>query len=252
MSDFLDVFDIGAGDAVAIAGSGGKATLMYRLAREALERGMTVLTTSTTHLHPPTRRQSRGLFVTEEIPDWSEALSEVLRSRRHITVVGARPRPDKLQGVDTQTLTRLSEICRPDLVLIKADGARTRPFKAPGPEEPVVPDWVTRGIVVAGLHSVGLPVDDKHVHRPERVCALAGIDPGQPITEEAIARVVSDPSAYRRAFPAGCRVFLYLSRCDRTDRRASAEVIKKAVESNVYAQILCGNIGLPRTFVALL
>ena len=116
------------GDAVAIVGSGGKATLMYHLAGEAVARGYTVITTSTTHLHPPTSRQTGGLYVTGETPDWRAILFNELEKSRHLTVLGSRPRPDKLKGLNTVELMVLWKICKPGMLLIKADGARTRLF----------------------------------------------------------------------------------------------------------------------------
>ena len=122
-----------------------KATLMYRLAGEAVARGYAVITTSTTHLHPPTSKQTRGFIVTEEKPDWAAFLPGELKTRRHVTVLASRPRPDKLKGLNADELATLMEICEPDMLLMKADGARARLFKAPGDYEPVVPSGTTRG-----------------------------------------------------------------------------------------------------------
>ena len=188
---------------MAIVGSGGKATLMYRLAGEAVDRGYAVITTSTTHLHPPTSKQTRGFYVTAETPDWPTLVPPVLKTRRHVTVLGARPRPDKLKGLDAEELEKLREVCAPDLLLMKADGARARMFKAPGDHEPVVPAGTTRGVVVATLRAVGIPLDERQVHRPERVGRLTGLGQDEPVTPEVIAGVVSHPEAYRRAFPDG-------------------------------------------------
>ncbi|MYK97918.1 MAG: hypothetical protein F4014_03650, partial [Gemmatimonadetes bacterium] len=96
---FLDTLGIRRGDAVAIVGSGGKATLMYRLAGEAVDRGDAVITTSTTHLHPPTSKQTRGFYVTSETPDWPALVPPELKTRRHVTVLGDRPRPARGMGL---------------------------------------------------------------------------------------------------------------------------------------------------------
>jgi probable selenium-dependent hydroxylase accessory protein YqeC len=249
---FLDAFRIDAGDTVAIAGSGGKATLMYHLAHEALRRGLRVLTTSTTHLHPPTSQQSNGLYILEETPGWQEAIPEALGMKRHVTVVQGRPRPDKLRGLTLETLDRLHALCRPDLTLIKADGARNRPFKAPGPGEPVVPAWTTHGIVVAGLQGVGLSLDNRHVHRPERVAALTGLRPGDPLTAEAMARVVGHPDAYLRAFPPDARVALYLGWCEGAERHNRAERMAEALAPGLYSRIFCGSIAPDRQTITAL
>ena len=239
---FLDTLGIRRGDAVAIVGSGGKATLMYRLAGEAVDRGYAVITTSTTHLHPPTSKQTRGFYVTGETPDWPAIVPRELVTRRHVTVLGARPRPDKLKGLDAEELERLREVCAPDLLLMKADGARARLFKAPGDHEPVVPEGTTRGVVVASLKSVGIPLDERQVHRPERVGRLTGLGQDEPVTPEVIAGVVSHPEAYRRAFPMAVPLSLYLSCAGDEDSRALATRIADAVPGSVFEGIYSGNI----------
>ena len=239
---FLDTLGIRRGDAVAIVGSGGKATLMYRLAGEAVDRGYAVITTSTTHLHPPTSKQTRGFYVTGETPDWPAIVPPELKTRRHVTVLGARPRPDKLKGLDAEELEKLREVCAPDLLLMKADGARARLFKAPGDHEPVVPEGTTRGVVVASLKSVGIPLDERQVHRPERVGGLTGLGAGEPVTPEVIAGVVSHPGAYRRAFPGTVPLSLYLSCAGDEESRALATRVADAVPGSVFEGIYSGNI----------
>ena len=234
---------------MAIVGSGGKATLMYRLAAEAGDRGYAVITTSTTHLHPPTSMQTRGFYVTDEMPDWPTVVPRELKTRRHVTVLGARPRPDKLKGLDAEELKKLREICAPDLLLMKADGARARLFKAPGDHEPVVPAGTTRGVVVASLKSVGLRLNDRQVHRPERVGLLSGLEPDAPVTPEVIAGVVSHPEAYRRAFPDAVPLSLYLSCAGGEENLALARRIVAAVPGSVFNGIYCGEIKGPKAEV---
>lgn len=234
---------------MAIVGSGGKATLMYRLAAEAGDRGYAVITTSTTHLHPPTSTQTRGFYVTDEMPDWPTVVPRELKTRRHVTVLGARPRPDKLKGLDAEELKKLREICAPDLLLMKADGARARLFKAPGDHEPVVPAGTTRGVIVASLKSVGLRLNDRQVHRPERVGLLSGLEPDAPVTPEVIAGVVSHPDAYRRAFPDAVPLSLYLSCAGDEENLVLARRIVAAVPGPVFDGIYCGDIKGPKAVV---
>lgn len=227
---------------MAIVGSGGKATLMYRLAGEAVDRGYAVITTSTTHLHPPTSRQTRGFYVTDETPEWLALVPPDLKTCRHVTVLGARPRPDKLKGLDAEELAKLREVCAPDLLLIKADGARARLFKAPGDHEPVVPAGTTRGVVVATLRAVGIPLDERQVHRPERVGRLTGLGQDEPVTPEIIAGVVSHPEAYRRAFPESVPLSLYLSCTGDGESLDLARRIVAAVPGSVFEGVYCGDI----------
>ncbi len=239
---FLRAFQVRRGDAVSIVGSGGKVTLMYRFAHEALQLGYTVVTTASTHIHPPNARQSNGLVVAAETPGWLSDLPDTLASRRHVTIVRERPRPDKLRGLDADGLDQLRSACPTDLMLIKADGARTRAFKAPGNHEPAVPSWATHCVIVAGLQSVGLPLNEKHVHRIERVMALTVLQPDEPITPEAIGRVVSHPDAYIRSIPHDTRISVYLGWCSDEERRRNAEEIAEHVDMRYISQVFCGAI----------
>lgn len=246
------MFHVKPNDAVAIVGSGGKATLMYHLASEAVVRGYTVVTTSTTHLHPPTSNQTRGFYVTAETPDWLNIVSHELEKSRHLTVLGSRPRPDKLKGLSTDELKALCKICRPDMLLIKADGARTRLFKAPGDHEPVVPAGITRGLIVVSIKSVGLLLNARQVHRPERVAMLTGLGQNEPVTPEVIAGVVSHPDSYLRSFPESVPLSLYLSCVGDENSRSLANQIAGAVTNSVFSGIYCGDIQGSKVKVELL
>ena len=239
---FLDTLEIRRGDTVAIVGSGGKATLMYRLAGEAVDRGYTVITTSTTHLHPPTPKQTRGFYVTGETPNWLKLVPAELKTRRHVTVLGARPRPDKLKGLDAEGMEKLQLVCGPDLLLMKADGARARLFKAPADHEPVVPAGTTRGVVVASLRAVGLRLNERQVHRPERVARLTGLAQDEPVTPEVIAGVVSHPDAYRRAFLESVPLSLYLSCAGEGEGLELARRVAAAVPGSVFEGVYCGEL----------
>jgi probable selenium-dependent hydroxylase accessory protein YqeC len=249
---FLDAFRIQAGDTVAIAGSGGKATLMYHLASEAVSRSHTVITSSTTHLHPPTSLQTNGLYITEEIADWLQMMPGELDQYQHVTVLESRPRPDKLRGLSLENLNLLRQACRPDLCLVKADGARTRLFKAPGDHEPVVPEWTTHGLVVVSLQAVGLPLSEKHVHRPDRVADLTGLTLNDPITIPAIAKVVSHPNTYFRAFPTTTPIFLYISCSADEPQIAQAHAISNLIPAGTFTGVFCGDINRSQVVITTL
>jgi probable selenium-dependent hydroxylase accessory protein YqeC len=47
-------------------------------------------------------------------------------------------------------------------------------------------------VVVIGLDALGVPIDDEHLHRPERIVALTGAPPGTPLRPEHVAAVVRE------------------------------------------------------------
>jgi probable selenium-dependent hydroxylase accessory protein YqeC len=100
-------------------------------------------------------------------------------------------------------------------LLIEADGSRMRPLKAPGEHEPPIPAFATQVVVVAGLTALGQPLTSDWVHRPERFAALSGLEMGQAITSEAVARALSHLSGGLKNIPAGARRVVLLNQADR-------------------------------------
>ncbi|MGM0604353.1 MAG: selenium cofactor biosynthesis protein YqeC, partial [Halobacteriota archaeon] len=86
-------------------------------------------------------------------------------------------------------------------VLVKADGARTREFKAPGENEPQIPSSTRTVVPIASVQAVGEPLEERTVHRPDRVAALAGIERGDRITPETIATVLTHPDGGLKGIP---------------------------------------------------
>jgi molybdenum cofactor cytidylyltransferase len=101
-----------------------------------------------------------------------------------------------------------------DVILIEADGSRSRPFKAPGEHEPVVSELTTILVPIAGLNAIGLPLNEDSVHRAELISSLAGAPMGQPITAETISRILAHAQGGARHLPAGARLVPMLNKAD--------------------------------------
>ena len=142
----LAALGIGRGDVVAVAGAGGKTTLIYRLAAEARACGLRVLVTTTTHMGTLDEALTGPVLVEAE-GDTAAALEEALAREGRVTLLGRRVRPDKLEGLDARRVDALARIA--DLVVVEADGARGRSLKVPAPHEPVIPSSTT--VVVGTL-----------------------------------------------------------------------------------------------------
>src|SRR6185295_6956166 len=63
VSGLLGLLRIGRGDVVAVAGAGGKTTLVYRLAAEARTLGLRVVVTTTTHMGTLPEATTGPVFV---------------------------------------------------------------------------------------------------------------------------------------------------------------------------------------------
>jgi len=221
-----------AGAVVAFVGAGGKKTAMGELVEEGLARDRRVGYTTTTHTPPPA-----GIdLVVAEPSALPGALPEGLPGPNEPVAIAAERVPDpdraaeKIRGYDPSVIDQLVATGRFDWLLVKADGARRREFKAPAPDEPQIPAAATVVVPVASVAVVGAPLDEERVHRPERVAAITGREPGQSITVEDVASVLASPEGGLKRVPANARVVPMVNKADGPDERARARaVIERAL-----------------------
>ena len=159
----------------AVIGSGGKTSLLRRLAGEVPG---TVILCTTTHIRP----FAEYPLLTEPTP---ETVRQALADGRAICL-GTPCKNGKLTApaLPMEALAKLA-----DYVLVEADGSRQLPLKAHGPHEPVIPAVSRRTICVAGASGFGKPIREA-VHRPERFCVLTGAAETAPATPELAARAI--------------------------------------------------------------
>ena len=200
---------------VALVGAGGKTTAMFRLARELTARELRVVTTTTTRIFVSQMGAAPHSIVAPDESALLAQLPEALRRHGHVLVVGGTDTSsDKAFGIDPGWVERIAGLDEVDIVIIEADGARMRSFKAPAGHEPVIPECVTLVVPMAGIEAVGSPLDETTVHRPECVSALTGASPGETITTQMMARVLADARGGRQFVPAGARAVVLLNKVD--------------------------------------
>lgn len=207
----LTALGLRRGHVVAVAGAGGKTTLVYRLAQEARERGMTVLVTTTTHMGTLPEAVTGPVFV-EADGDPEPALRRALDREGRATLLGRRVREDKLEGVAPERVDALAAVA--DLVLVEADGARGRSLKVPAPHEPVIPLSTTLLIVVCGLDVLGAPLDDGLVHRVELVSAATGIGVGEAVDEDTVVAALRQREGYLSRAPRHGRIIVFFNKVE--------------------------------------
>ena len=151
----------------AVIGSGGKTTLLARLAEEL--QGTVVLATSTRIL---------------PFPGISTASCPPLPGR--VSCVGEPVDGGKL-AAPTCGFEILSAAA--DHVVVEADGSRGLPLKAHAPHEPVIPANAQRVVLVVGADGFGKPIRDV-CHRSERYAALCGVSENALVTPELEAALI--------------------------------------------------------------
>lgn len=198
----------GRSGVVCVVGAGGKKTALYTLAGLAAESGLRSIVTATVRI-PIFDREVSQVLTTDEPVAAVEAAENW-----PVGVVPGREGENRYRGYDTAVVDELAASGVADVVLVKADGARSREFKAPGDREPQLPASAETVLPIASVHAVGNPLTEASVHRPERVAALTGLDPGEEITPADVAAVLASPDGGRKGVPDGATVIPVLNKVD--------------------------------------
>lgn len=205
---------------VAVVGAGGKKSTLYALAAD-LERA---IVTASVRI-PPFEGHVERHVVTEDPVDVVES-----NETWPLGVVPGRDGDrDRYLGYDTGTIDDLADATDVP-VLVKADGARRRWFKAPAEDEPQVPASADVVVPVASVRAVGEPLDEERVHRPERVAALTDIEQGDEIRPQDVATVLMHEQGGLKGVPDSATVRPLLNMVDdealeATAREIAAEVV---------------------------
>lgn len=204
----------------AVIGSGGKTTLIARLAAELKSKG-TVIVTTTTHIYP-----FEGMpLVTGSVDD---IRSELNRSGIVCACSFAADTPKKYSAPECD-IAALAGVA--DYVLVEADGSRMLPIKAHNDREPVIPQDTDTVIVVVGMNGLGRPISET-VHRPDLFCERASADPDMPVTPTHIATVLQNELPFFRTCG---KLILFLNRVDTAADRLAAETISSSLAIPCYA-----------------
>jgi len=210
--------------AVALVGGGGKTTNMYALAREARDRGRTVIVTTATHILP-----HPSLFLTGE---GDSAALRALLGRYGIVTVGTLDRREKMTGGDVAAC-----LAAADTVLIEADGARLRPLKVPAAHEPVIPPQADAVVAVAGADCLGGEIAAV-CHRPEEVCRLLDKPPEARVGPADVAAILGSPQGGRKGVGEAMAFRCILNKADTPALQALAAQAAEALEEQGIHTVL--------------
>lgn len=175
------------GGIVCFVGAGGKKSTLYRLAAACPGR---VAVTATVHIPPFPEALNAHRIVAE----YSTLLEAVRYTRMHRTVALAQPssKPGRLRGLAPSEVPHIHEAGAFDVTLVKADGARSRLIKAPASDEPQLPEHASMVVPIVSARAIGEWLSDSIAHRADRISAVTGVEPGETITPEHVARLLTD------------------------------------------------------------
>lgn len=222
---------------VAFVGAGGKSSALARLAAELASQGPVVITT-TAKLALSQAALAESHLIVQDASSLG-SLPAMLEEHRSVLITRgvARGEP-KWLGLDLSSLESLkrSSALAGAPLLIEADGARGRSLKAPAPHEPIVPPFADLVVLVAGLDSVGMPLDEQWVHRVDRVSQVLGLRPGAAIEVEHVAALLGAPDGGLQGIPPGAEVRVLLNKADTPERMEAGRSIARFLLANPRIQ----------------
>jgi probable selenium-dependent hydroxylase accessory protein YqeC len=180
------------------------------------------------------------LVYAAEEKDWLRTVRSRVGRYGSATVVGVREREDKLRGLEPERIRPLRDLA--DCVVIEADGARGRSLKAPAPHEPVIPDVTSLTVVLVGLDVLGMPLEERVVHRLDELVEITRAVPGAPITEELIATCLT--KGYLPKIPRQSGRVFFLNKVD-DSRLKPAETVGRLLIASGAPEVVFGQASRP-------
>ena len=198
-SSFWDALELDAAapPVVALVGGGGKTSLLFRLGREARERGRSAVLTGTTRFTTPPALSGDVTLIAIGAPGPAPDLARAIAANATVVVHAGSEAKARWTPIEESIADAIAAMPGLGLLVLEADGSKMRPFKAPAEYEPVIPASATHVVAVVGLHALDAPLDDAHVHRPEQIRAIVGSEDTASI--DVIARVLTDVRGGRKA-----------------------------------------------------
>lgn len=240
MISLIEALQLTKGGVVSIVGSGGKTSLMFRLAHELVQANATVLTTTTTNIFRPDKTQSPHVIVSSDPDEIIRSCHEHSKRHPHITAAGGTVSSmrHKLTGLLPEVVDQLSETGAFNWILVEADGAAGRPLKAPAAHEPVIPASSRWVIGVAGLKGVGQPLTEKWVFRSPLFSELTGLAPGRAVTVPSVAYALTAKQGIFKGSPPKVKRIAFLNMADQRNRLVMARRIVRELKNTSRPQNL--------------
>src|SRR6266576_3373734 len=203
-----DLLDLPPRPLISIVGAGGKTTTMYTLASELAQRGKRVITTTTTNIYFPKKDETDALIVAAETPTLLKMVSAASRQHHRVTVAGRAIGAGKVGGLQLDQPYELLMKSGADVVIVEADGARHKMIKAPAEHEPAVPPQTNVALLMMSAEAINQPLSGEIAHRPEIVAKVAGIDLGDVLSPEVVARIMMSEHGGMKGIPATAKKYL--------------------------------------------
>lgn len=233
---------------VAFVGAGGKKTAMYRLA--AHHPGPLGLTTTVRMTDFP--EDLDAVRVLGEPGELTAGVPKAAEGSRRVAFAGPSYREGRLTGVSPEFVAEFHARAGFAATYVKADGARMRWIKAPGQGEPRLPPGVSTVVGVVSARVLGRPFDERIAHRLEELAAITGLEPGEPIAPEHVARLLVHPQGAAKGVGEAELVPLINMVDDEAAEAAARAVADRALaEAPPFRRVVLAAMARERPLVAV-
>jgi probable selenium-dependent hydroxylase accessory protein YqeC len=220
------VFNIKDGDIVSFVGAGGKSTAMWTIAEELSNKGKKVFVTTTTKIFIPHKNQTSKIIMIENDTKFMDIYADTTSGE--IITLGKDTKKNKILGIPSSFIEKI-KCLNNAVILIEADGASRKPFKAPESFEPVVPQNTKIVIPVIGTEILGQKLLPSNAHRINKIKEITNLKDGDIITPDAVKKVLLSKNAYRRediALPKARWIPLF----NKLDKYNDMEILRNLVK----------------------
>ncbi len=245
-----DLITLPAHPLISIVGAGGKTTTMYTLADELAQRGKRVITTTTTNIYFPQQGETDTLIVSPETPRLLKMIRASWEQHQRITVAASPTGAGKLAGLRPDQPYELLMKSGADVVIVEADGARHHMIKAPAEHEPAVSPQTNVALLMLSAEAINQPLSGEVAHRPEMFAKVAGINMGDVLTPEIVARVMLSELGGMKNIPEWAVVYLLITHASENQQNTVQELGSLVQQLSGTAQVFYSV--QPRKWLAIL
>jgi molybdenum cofactor cytidylyltransferase len=220
---------------LALIGAGGKTTAMLRLASEMLERRRkknlipTVILFSTypflpenismVDKHINVNEETEIQFLFKNLPTGIIALTGMSSSKDRTIM--------KYSRIINSVHSLAEKFSLP--LFLELDNSNQRAIKIPDELDQIIPHWVDKTVILAGLKSIGKPITSKWVHRPESIADISNQQIGSTIDENTFSMIFNHPKIGYTSIPDKSKKICILNQADNKELLDTSIRISKKI-----------------------
>lgn len=164
----------------AFVGSGGKTTLIHKMAQQYLSQGKKVFVTTSTHM-----------YIEQDTLLTDSAQEIIAKLDRDGYAMAGLVEPKDTCKIKALSQDTYLQVCRhADVVLVESDGSKKMPVKFPNSTEPVIYDNTDSIVVVCGLAAMGKKLAEV-AFRADLVKNCLGAEDDTVITAQHIQKLIT-------------------------------------------------------------